>query len=44
MNDPDESDLPEPAATEDGRGSEDSDLAERIGRLVRARPYGVLCT
>lgn len=26
-----------------GRG-EDADLAERIGKLVRERPYGVLCT
>jgi len=26
-----------------GRG-EDADLAERIGKLVRERPYGILCT
>jgi hypothetical protein len=27
-----------------GRNSDDADLAERIGRLIREQPYGVLCT
>ncbi len=33
-----------PAGTNLGAGSEHTDLASRIGHLVRERPYGVLCT
>jgi hypothetical protein len=44
MNDSDGFDLPAVAATGTSGESKHTDLATRIGDLVRERPYGVLCT
>jgi hypothetical protein len=44
MNEPDELNLFDPAKRACVRDSEDIQLPERIGRLVRERPYGILCT
>jgi nitroimidazol reductase NimA-like FMN-containing flavoprotein (pyridoxamine 5'-phosphate oxidase superfamily) len=44
MNNPDELDLSDPAAMGRGHDAKDNDLPKRIARLVRERPYGVLCT
>lgn len=44
MNEPDRLDLPAGTAIGAGPESEHSDLASRIGNLVREHPYGVLCT
>ena len=44
MNEPDELDLPDPAEMRGVGDSEEIPLPTRIARLVRERPYGVLCT
>ena len=44
MTESDRLDLSIAATSGAGRESEATDLATRIGRLVRERPYGVLCT
>jgi hypothetical protein len=44
MNLPGQANMPNDALPEVERQPELSDLSERIGRLVRERPYGVLCT
>ncbi len=44
MNLPGQANMPNDALPEVNRQTELSDLSEQIGRLVRERPYGVLCT
>ncbi len=44
MNQSDPSDPTSPATEDYGRASSESDVCERIRRLVEERPYGVLCT
>jgi hypothetical protein len=44
MNELDELNLPDATKMKDALGSEDFSLPTRIARLVRERPYGVLCT
>jgi hypothetical protein len=44
MNEPDELDLPDPTKMRGVGDSEDIQLPTQIARLVRERPYGVLCT
>jgi nitroimidazol reductase NimA-like FMN-containing flavoprotein (pyridoxamine 5'-phosphate oxidase superfamily) len=44
MNEPEELNLPDPTKMRSVGNSEDIQLPERIGRLVRERPYGILCT
>ncbi len=44
MNPPSRANMPNDALPEAERQPEPSDLSAQIGRLVRERPYGVLCT
>ena len=44
MNEPDELNLPDATKMKVALDSEDKPLSTRIARLVRERPYGVLCT
>jgi nitroimidazol reductase NimA-like FMN-containing flavoprotein (pyridoxamine 5'-phosphate oxidase superfamily) len=44
MNEPDRLDLPAPMTLGGDQDAGELQLPERIGRLVRAQPYGVLCT